>query len=168
MRLTFPDLGQLVDGLRGLEELRLELRELEARALQLLVLVGHVAADEAEAARRLLACDRRRLVPEVALDERAQLLLLHEDRVLADAREPALQHDLHEPVVLLVRRRGRARERERGRDRLRVVLHDGLVELLELEVGARDVAVRRPREVGQVCLTAQRAQSSKRGGTYGR
>ena len=77
---------------------------------------------------------------------------MYEDRVLAHAREPALEHDLHQPVVLLVRRRGRARERERGHDRLRVVLDHGLVELLELEVRARDVAVCRPREVREVRL----------------
>ncbi len=149
---TFPGPCKLIDSLRRVEELALHLRELEARPLQLLVLVRHAAADEAEPARRLLARAGRRLVTEVALDERADFLLVDEDRVLADAREPALEHDLHEPVVLLVRRRGRTRERECRHDRLRVVLYDGLVELLKLEIGARDVAVRRAGEVREVRL----------------
>ena len=153
---TFPGPSQLIDSFRRVKELALHLRQLEARALQLLILVRHPAAHKAEPARRLLASAGRRLVPEVALDERAELLLVNENLVLADAREPALEHDLHEPVVLLVRRRGRACKRERGYDSLRIVLDDGLVELLELEIGARNVAVGGPGEVREVRLPRTR------------
>lgn len=145
-------LGDSVHGLRGVEERALELRALKARALQRLVLVGHAAADEREAAAGAAARARRGRVAEVGLDERAQLLVAEQDRVVAHAREPALEHDLHQPVVLLVGWRGRLCEGQRGHDCLRAGVHERLGELLEFGVGALHVPVCRPREVGQVSL----------------
>ena len=149
---TFPRPSQLINRLRRVKELPFELCQLEPCPLQLLVLVRNTSANQAEPARRLLARVWRRLVAKVALDKRANFLVMEKDRVLANARKPALEHDLHQPVVLLVRRRRRARKWERGHESLWVVLYDCLVELLELVIGAGHIAVRRPREVRQVRL----------------
>lgn len=163
-QLTLSDLRELVDSLGSLEELCLELRELETRVLKLLVFVRDTAPDKAETRRGLLPRIWGGLVAKVALDKRPHLLLRYQDRILTYPRQPPLQHNPHEPIVLLVRGRRRLREGQSRNNRLGVIVYDSIVELLELKVRARDVAVRRACKVREIrlCGHARRVRKNRR------
>lgn len=57
--------------------------------------------------------------PEVTLNEAAHLLVLHNGRITRHSATPALESELDQPVVLLIRGGRGLSEGQSGKDRLR-------------------------------------------------
>jgi hypothetical protein len=114
--------------------LALHLRELKAGSLKFLIFVGDAPSHETKAGRRFPLRPRCRLITKVALHERPQLFVVHQDHIFAHTSEPPLEHNFNQPVVFFVGRSGRLGEWESGDDRLRVVVREGVIELLKLHI----------------------------------
>jgi len=77
---------------------------------------------------------------------------MKENGIFADSSDPPLEHDLDQTVIFLVSWSGGLSKWQCWNDGLGVAIDDGVVKLLKLQVRARDVAVCRAIEVGEVCL----------------
>ncbi len=84
---------------------------------------------------------------------------MYEDRILADPRDPSLQHNLYKPVILLIRRCGRLRQWKSRNDSLRVACENGLVKLLKFMIRARYIAITMIGKIGKVGLMRYMSES---------
>ena len=85
---------------------------------------------------------------------------MYEDRVLADPRNPSLQHNLYEPVILLIRRCGSLRQRKSRNNSLRIACENGFVKLLKFVIRARYIAITMIGKIGKVRLMRYMSESA--------
>lgn len=144
---TFSCNSKLINCFGGLKELSFQFCQLKSRPLQFLILVRDISTYETKSRGCLLARTRCRLIAKVAFNERADIFVMYENRILAYSRDPPLEHDADKTVIFLVCRGRGLRQGKSCDNSLRVAVDYRLVELLEFKVRARDIAIGGPGEV---------------------